>query len=113
MAGTPEAPAMQQRQPFATSLLVVLGLVFSTTARSAEKYDLLLRGGHVIDPRSKLSAVCDVALRDGKIAAVAAKIDASATLKTVDVTGLYVTPGLIDLHVHVFAGTGERSFIAG
>lgn len=97
----------------ANSLPVVLGLLFGSTATAAEKFDLILRGGHVIDPRSKLSAVCDVAIRDEKIAAVAAKIDASATLKTVDVTGLYVTPGLIDLHVHVFAGTGERSFIAG
>jgi dihydroorotase len=77
------------------------------------KYDLLLRGGHVIDARNKLSAVRDVAIAGGKIAAVAAKIDPADALKTVEVSGLHVTPGLIDIHVHVYAGTGERSSYAG
>jgi dihydroorotase len=94
-------------------LPAVLGLLFASRACAQEKYDLLLRGGHVIDPRNKVSAVCDVAIRDGKVAAVAPKIDPSAALKAVDVAGLYVTPGLIDLHVHVFAGTGERYSYAG
>ena len=77
------------------------------------QYDLLLRGGHVIDPRNQISAVADVAIRGGKIAAVAPKIDPATALKTVDVAGLYVTPGLVDIHVHVFAGTGERTSYAG
>ncbi|HXG10731.1 MAG TPA: amidohydrolase/deacetylase family metallohydrolase [Gemmataceae bacterium] len=88
-------------------------LLFAGGVSAQEKYDLLLRGGHVIDPRNKLSAVRDVAIRDGKIAAVAPQIDPALALKAVDVTGLYVTPGLIDLHVHVFAGTGERRSYAG
>ncbi len=71
----------------------------------AQDYDLLLKGGHVIDARNKLSAVRDVAIKDGKIAAVAANIPAARALKTVDVTGLYVTPGLIDLHAHVYRPT--------
>jgi dihydroorotase len=104
---------MLRTKRLATSLTVVLGLLMESSASAAEKYDLLLRGGHVIDPRNKVSKVCDVAIRDGKIAAMAAKIDPAVALKAVDVTGLYVTPGLIDLHVHVFTGTGERSFIAG
>jgi dihydroorotase len=77
------------------------------------KYDLLLRGGHVIDARNNISAVRDVAIADGKIAAVADKLNPADALKSVDVTGLYVTPGLIDIHVHVFAGTGERGSYAG
>jgi len=76
-------------------------------------YDLLLQGGHVIDPRNHLSAVRDVAILNGRIAAVAEHLDAAAALKTVDVSGLYVTPGLVDIHVHVFAGTGERNSYAG
>jgi dihydroorotase len=76
-------------------------------------YDLLLRGGHVIDPRNKVDATRDVAIRAGKIAAVAEKIDPALALKSVDVTGLYVTPGLVDIHVHVFTGTGERRSYAG
>src|SRR6187551_309633 len=90
-------------------------LVLAAFGRPAaqQNYDLLLKGGHVIDPRNRISAVRDVALADGKVAAVAARIDPSAALKVVDVSGLYVTPGLIDMHVHVFAGMGERSSYAG
>jgi dihydroorotase len=80
---------------------------------TAPKYDLLLRGGHVIDGRNKISAVRDVAISGGKIAAVAAKLNPADALKTVDASGLYVTPGLIDIHTHVFAGTGERGSYAG
>jgi dihydroorotase len=54
-----------------------------------------------------------VAIANGKVAAVAASINAADALKVVDVSGLYVTPGLIDIHVHVFAGTGERGSYAG
>jgi len=76
-------------------------------------YDLLLAGGHVIDAKSGTSAVRDVAIAGGKIAAVAAKIDPAQAFKVVDVSGLYVTPGLIDLHVHVYTGTGEKNSYAG
>ena len=82
-------------------------------APAQQQYDLLLRGGHVIDPKNKISAVRDVAIRDGKVAAVAAKIDPAQAYKVVDVPGLYVTPGLVDIHVHVYAGTGERGSYAG
>lgn len=69
-------------------------------------YDLLLKGGHVIDPKNRISARHDVAVKDGRIAAVAEDIDSSKALKVVDVSGLYVTPGLVDIHTHVFAGDG-------
>jgi dihydroorotase len=82
-------------------------------AAAAADYDLLLKGGHVIDPKNKISAVRDVALKDGKVAAVAASLDSAAALKTIDASGLYVTPGLIDIHVHVYTGTGERGSYAG
>jgi dihydroorotase len=93
---------------------VVLFLTgFVGSASSAPRYDLLLRGGHVIDPRNSLSAVRDVAIAGGRIAAVADRIDPAEALKTVDVSGLFVTPGLVDIHVHVFAGTGEKASYAG
>jgi dihydroorotase len=71
----------------------------------AQPYDLLLKGGHVIDPKNRISAVRDVAIAQGKIAEVAPSIAASRAKKVVNVAGLYVTPGLVDIHVHVFAGT--------
>jgi dihydroorotase len=86
-------------------------LVYTMLAQSS--YDLLLKGGHVIDGKSKTSAVLDVAIADGKIAAVAADIPAARAGKVVDVAGLYVTPGLIDMHVHVYAGTGQRGAYCG
>jgi dihydroorotase len=77
------------------------------------KYDLLIRGGHVIDAKNTISAVRDVALSDGKIALVAEKINPAEATKTVDATGLYVTPGLIDIHAHVYTNTGEPRSYAG
>ena len=65
-------------------------------------YDLLLKGGHVIDPKNKIDQVMDVAIAGGKIARLAASIPASEATRTVNVAGLYVTPGLIDIHVHVY-----------
>src|SRR6202045_1886484 len=76
-------------------------------------YDLLLRGGHLLDDKNKIDAVRDVGIKDGKVAAVAEHLEAKDPLKTIDVTGLYVTPGLIDIHTHVYTGTGERGSYAG
>jgi dihydroorotase len=100
-----------------TNLRRLVGVLFlvglARGASTETKYDLLLRGGHVIDPRNGISAVRDVAVVDGKIAAVAPRIDPAEAFKTVDVSGLYVTPGLVDIHVHVYAGTGEKGSYAG
>lgn len=88
-------------------------LFLTITAFAQAQYDLLIKGGHVIDGKNNLSAVRDVAIQDGKIAAVAANIDRAKAKKVVDATGLYVTPGLIDMHVHVYAGTGMRGAYSG
>src|SRR5215831_3551728 len=100
--------------------LPVRSLVFSCLASCGlaqpapePTYDLLLQGGHVIDAKNGINAVRDVAIKDGAIAAVAQRINPADATKTVNVAGLYVTPGLIDIHVHVFAGTGERNSYAG
>lgn len=88
-------------------------LLIAASAFAQPRYDLLLRGGHVVDAKNNLSAVRDVAIRDGLIAAVEPKIDPALALKSIDAAGLYVAPGLIDLHVHVYTGTGERNSYAG
>ena len=65
-------------------------------------YDLLIQGGHVIDPGSHLSQKMDLAVSGSRIARVAPEIDARQARTVVDAAGLYVTPGLIDIHVHVY-----------
>ena len=66
------------------------------------KCDLLLSGGFVIDPRNNVNQICDVAVKDGKIALVAPNIDRSSAAEQIDVSGKLITPGLIDTHAHVF-----------
>lgn len=92
-------------------LFLCLVLALASSA-SAQEYDFLLKGGHVLDARNRINAVRDVAIKDGKIAAVAENIPPVRALKTVDVTGLYVTPGLIDLHAHVYRPTVGQGFRA-
>ncbi len=75
-------------------------------------YDLLIAGGHVIDARNGIDGVRDVAVADRKIARVADSIPAEYAKRVVRAGGLHVTPGLIDIHVHVYAGTGVKA-IAG
>jgi dihydroorotase len=65
-------------------------------------YDIVLKGGHVIDPKNRINARMDVGITDGKIAKVAPDIPASEARRLVNVAGLTVTPGLIDIHVHVY-----------
>jgi dihydroorotase len=79
----------------------------------AQQYDLLLKGGTVIDPKNARNGVADVAIAAGKIAQVAADIPASTAKKVVDVQGLYVVPGLVDMHAHLYAGNARGAHAAG
>jgi dihydroorotase len=69
-------------------------------------YDTVLRNGRVIDPASGLDRVCDVALQDGKIAAVGDSVDPAGARRVEDLSGLIVAPGLIDIHVHAYGPLG-------
>ena len=70
-------------------------------------YDLLVKGGQVVDPSQGLNAVQDVALSDGKVAAIQASIPESQATNVLDANGLLVTPGLLDMHVHVYWGVSH------
>ena len=65
-------------------------------------YDILLKNGHVIDPLNNIDCKMDVAITAQKVAAVEADINPALAKQTVDVTGRYVTPGILDIHVHVY-----------
>lgn len=79
-------------------------------AHAQPKYDLLLKNGYVIDPKNSINEKRDVAISKGLIAAVEKNIDPSTAAKVVDATGLYITPGLVDIHVHAYAGTGVKAY---
>jgi dihydroorotase len=105
-----ERPDMREwtktRLGFVVSLFIIF-IIFVmpvNTLAQTPRYDLLLKGGHVIDPANHVDAVMDVAVAKGKIAAVEKDIPAGQAGKVVDTSGLYVTPGLIDIHVHIGHG---------
>jgi dihydroorotase len=79
----------------------------------AQKYDLLIRNGHVIDPKNKINAKMDLAVRDGKIAKVAVGLSPEQAVKVIDAEGLIIAPGLIDIHTHVFVGGKPETFADG
>lgn len=69
----------------------------------SDDFDLILQGGHLIDPKNQLDGPADIAIKNGRVAAVGDCIEGSGA-KAIDVSGLYVTPGLIDIHLHVYGG---------
>ena len=89
--------------------LIIL-LLIPIAAFTQPRYDILLKGGHVIDAKNHLSAVRDVAILNGRIAAVAENISPTEARKVIDVSSLYVAPGLVDMHVHAFAASMNREY---
>ena len=71
---------------------------------------VLLKGGHLIDPKNGINEIMDVAISDGKITKVGKNIKPQDSAKIIDATGMYITPGLIDIHTHVFVGTKAATF---
>jgi len=92
---------------------LVLAAMLTTAANAQPAWDLLLKGGRVVDPKNGVDRVADIAVKDGRVAAVAPGLDASNANKVLDVTGLVVTPGLVDIHVHLFHTTGVKDVWAG
>lgn len=98
---------MQRRKFLKTSVHAAIGAAAASLpslynvahAQSAQPYDLIIRGGRVIDPSVHLDAIRDVAIRGGRIMAVAPNIEANAT-ETMDASGKLVVPGLLDIHAH-------------
>ncbi len=93
-------------------LMIALLFMASYTNAQGKIYNTLIKGGRVIDAKNKINALLDVAIKDGKIAKVAQNIDPSLAEQTVNAKGMYVTPGLIDVHAHVFWGTQPNSYLS-
>lgn len=94
-------------------LITLFILVLATSSAAfAQSYDMLIKGGHVIDARNGIDGEMDVAIRDGKIARVADSIPVSEADQLVDASGLIVAPGFIDLHAHYFWGTVPDRYLS-
>ncbi len=100
---------LSTRAAFAALAVLLAGSSLHLLAAPAvaQQYDLLIKNGHVIDRASEINGVMDVAVAGETIAKVARDIPADQAKKTIDATGFYVTPGLIDLHAHVFGYGGS------
>ena len=64
----------------------------------AQKFDLLIKGGHLIDPKNQIDALMDIAISDGKVSQIGPSIAAVEATQVIDATGLYVSPGFVDIH---------------
>lgn len=93
-------------------MFAVWFISLALTLLKAQEYDVLIKGGHVIDAKNNVDGVRDLAISGQKIAKVAIDIPISQAKQVIQAQGYYVTPGLIDMHVHVFHGTDLTSYIA-
>lgn len=93
-------------------LYLILGLSLILSRAAAQPYDLLLKGGHLIDPAHGIDRVMDIAIVKDSVVRVAPQIPSSDARKTIELKGKYVAPGLIDMHVHVFHGNHPDAYIA-
>ncbi|MFA5245191.1 MAG: amidohydrolase/deacetylase family metallohydrolase [Pedobacter sp.] len=81
-----------------------LFLILTTFLSRAQNYTILIKGGHVIDPKNNINEPMDIAVSENRIVKVAKNIDPKTAKQIVNASGLYVTPGLIDIHSHNFHG---------
>ena len=84
-----------------TILLLSLFSLFSVNVLHAQTYNIVIKNGHVIDPKNGIDGIVDIAISNGKIARVEKNIDGRNALQMINAKGFFVTPGLIDIHVHV------------
>lgn len=90
------------KKPFVILLILLSAANFQAYSQI---YDIVIKGGHVMDAKNNIDQVMDIAIDDGKIALVAKNIDGKNAIQVVNAEGMYVTPGLIDIHTHDFWGT--------
>ena len=92
-------------------LLLISFCSFFVGSIFAQEYTFIIKGGHVIDPKNNINEVMDVAVLDKKVVAVAKNIDAKKAAQVIDAKGMYVTPGVIDIHSHNFFGTEPDHYL--
>ncbi len=102
---------MKQKLTLCSLLLFLCSGAMAQPAPVAKPYNIVIKGGHVVDPKNNINTPMDIAIKDGKIALVAKNIDSNQGTQVVNAKGMYVTPGLIDLHVHFFWGQDGSGYM--
>jgi len=108
-------PAPMQLKMWMLSATIALTTLFTTYGGAQPKettYDLLIKGGRVMDPATGLDSVTDVGIKGHVVTRIGRTLDASSAKQVVDARGLLVVPGLIDIHAHVFAGTQSDHYLS-
>jgi len=95
---------------FILFLIFLVNICIKSSAL-AQEYDLVIKNAHLIDPKNNINEKMDLAVADGKIVQIAKSIEETSNSE-IDASGLYVTPGLIDIHAHVFWGTKPDAYIS-
>ncbi len=95
-----------------TTLAILLSLICCTRVAICQSYNIVIKDGHVIDPKNSISGIMDIAIKDGKIVQVGKNINTSQAIQVVNAKGMYVTPGLIDIHSHNFFGTEPDHYLS-
>ena len=93
-------------------IICIVGFSLFQLKSYTQVYDILIKNGHVIDSKNNINKIIDIAIIDNKIALIQKNISRKSALRTIDANGLYVTPGLIDIHSHNFHGTEPNNYLS-
>ena len=102
------------RRCFKIGTIILMSMThFQVVITQSPEIDILIKNGHIFDPKNNVDRIMDISVSDGKIIEIAPNIISKNAKKVIDATGLYVTPGLIDIHTHVFVGSKKDKFADG
>jgi len=93
-------------------IICIVGFSLFQLKSYTQVYDILIKNGHVIDSKNNINKIIDIAIIDNKIALIQKNISRKSALRIIDANGLYVTPGLIDIHSHNFHGTEPNNYLS-
>ena len=93
-------------------IICIVGFSLFQLKSYTQVYDILIKNGHVIDAKNNINKIIDIAIVDNKIALIQKNISIKSALRIIDANGLYVSPGLIDIHSHNFHGTEPNNYLS-
>jgi dihydroorotase len=93
-------------------LLAAIVFLLVVAFANAQNYSIVIKDGHVIDPKNNINGIMDVAIKDGKVVMTGKNIDTRGAKQVINAKGMYVSPGFIDIHSHNFFGTEPDHYLS-